>query len=167
MMSSDNGLATISIDNVVHTLREVQRDWKYSGRFEPMLAFASELTGIPEDGLMEMMDKKRSENEITLDDVRECIEAINLDEYDLGGCEVGSDDDCMIILDRVIKTGRGLADVVHEFLLEVREVLDDGLEDLFEEDEMDDIDCVLTDAYGRTSEVVSDENMRDKDLGKD
>lgn len=56
-MSRDNELMTISVNNVVHTLRECQRDWKYSGRFQPMLAFASELTGISEDGLMEMMDR--------------------------------------------------------------------------------------------------------------
>lgn len=58
-MSRDNSLMTISLEDVVHTLRECQRDWKYTGRFEPMLAFASELTGISEDGLMEMMDGER------------------------------------------------------------------------------------------------------------
>ena len=63
-MSRQNDLMTISVDDVVHALRECQRDWKYSGRFEPMLAFASELTGISEDGLLEMMHRVRGIDEL-------------------------------------------------------------------------------------------------------
>lgn len=47
---------TISVKDVLHTLRECNRDSKYEGAFEHMLAFASELTGLSEDFLLEHMD---------------------------------------------------------------------------------------------------------------
>lgn len=46
---------TLSVNDVIHTLRECERDAKYEGRFEHMLTFASELTGISEDSLYESM----------------------------------------------------------------------------------------------------------------
>lgn len=63
-MSRQDDLATISVADVVHTLRECQRDWKYSGQFSHMLAFASELTGLSEDALIEMMHSVRGLDEV-------------------------------------------------------------------------------------------------------
>lgn len=48
---------TISVNDVLHTLRECERNERYDGMFEHMLAFASELTGLSEDALMESMYK--------------------------------------------------------------------------------------------------------------
>ena len=46
---------TISVSNVLHTLRECNRNELYEGMFEHMLTFASELTGISEDTLVASM----------------------------------------------------------------------------------------------------------------
>ena len=45
-------LNTISVRDVLHTLRECDRNERYEGMFDHMLTFASELTGISEDTLM-------------------------------------------------------------------------------------------------------------------
>lgn len=52
-------LNTISVNDVVHTLRECARDSKYEGMFEHMLTFASELTGISEDTLSSSMHENQ------------------------------------------------------------------------------------------------------------
>ena len=39
-------LNSISVNDVLHTLRECERNGRYEGMFEHMLTFASELTGI-------------------------------------------------------------------------------------------------------------------------
>lgn len=54
-MGKDASVAIISIDDVVHTLKECDRDWKYSDAVEHMMLFASELTGFSIDALSEMM----------------------------------------------------------------------------------------------------------------
>lgn len=54
-MSGDTGAAIISLDDIVHTLKECDRDWKYSNAVEHMLLFASELTGLSADALSCMM----------------------------------------------------------------------------------------------------------------
>lgn len=46
---------TISVSNVLHTLRECDRNERYEGMFDHMLTFASELTGISEDTLAASM----------------------------------------------------------------------------------------------------------------
>lgn len=51
---------TISVVDVLHTLRECDRDSKYEGAFEHMLAFASELTGLSEDFLIDRMYEKQA-----------------------------------------------------------------------------------------------------------
>ena len=48
-------MSVISINDVVHTLKECDRDWKYTGAVEHMVEFASELTDISVDVLREMM----------------------------------------------------------------------------------------------------------------
>lgn len=56
---------TISINDVVHTLRECDRNARYEGMLEHMLLFASELTGQSEDALLYAMypDKEHSVEE--------------------------------------------------------------------------------------------------------
>ena len=57
-MSRDNSLMTISVDDVVRALGKYE-DLAFDDTFEKVLRFASELTGISEDRLMEMMDGER------------------------------------------------------------------------------------------------------------
>lgn len=52
-------LNTISINDVIHSLIEYDRNQMYEGMFDHMLTFASELTGISEDTLLAEMDKRR------------------------------------------------------------------------------------------------------------
>ena len=54
-MEHDTDITIFSIDDVVHTLKECDRDWKYSGAVEHMMLFASELTGLSVDALSNMM----------------------------------------------------------------------------------------------------------------
>ena len=54
---------TISVEDVLHTLREYNRDGKYEHAMDHFLTFASELTGLSEDVLLEQM-YKRKEQEI-------------------------------------------------------------------------------------------------------
>ena len=58
-MFRDYHLDTISIDDVLHTLRECERNERYEGMFEHMLTFASELTGMSADALSEAMYENR------------------------------------------------------------------------------------------------------------
>lgn len=51
---------TISVNDVLHTLRECDRNERYDGMFEHMLVFASELTGMSEDALLDSMYKDES-----------------------------------------------------------------------------------------------------------
>lgn len=62
---------------------------------------------------------------------REKINHTNLGDYDLGGVEI-TDDDCVNIACRVID-GTELSEAVTQYLCEVREVLDAGLDDIEEE----------------------------------
>ena len=61
-----------------------------------------------------------------LETIRDYFETINLGDYDLEGCEF-TDDDFRTILLRVENGDSGLEEVVHQYLLEIREVLDEGL----------------------------------------
>lgn len=54
----DYEMNTISVNDVLHTLRECDRNEKYDGMFEHMLSFASELTGLSEDTLAGAMYPK-------------------------------------------------------------------------------------------------------------
>lgn len=54
-MDHDTDVTIFSIDDVVHTLKECDRDWKYNGAVEHMMLFASELTGLSVDALSNMM----------------------------------------------------------------------------------------------------------------
>lgn len=60
--------------------------------------------------------------------VREYMDAVRLDDYDLGGCEI-TEDDFYTIRERVHNSGSKLEDVVHQYLLEIRDVLDAGLDE--------------------------------------
>lgn len=51
-------LNSISVNDVLHTLRECERNGRYEGMFEHMLTFASELTGISEDTLCSSMHEQ-------------------------------------------------------------------------------------------------------------
>lgn len=46
---------TLSINDVIHTLRECDRNERYDGMIDQMLIFASELTGLSPDSLIEKM----------------------------------------------------------------------------------------------------------------
>lgn len=59
--------------------------------------------------------------------IRDYFDCVNLGNYDLDGVEF-TDDDFHTIAKRA-KSDNDLEKVVHEYLLEVREVLDIGLED--------------------------------------
>ena len=50
---------TISINDVIHTLSECARDRRVDGMFEHMLTFASELTGLSEDALLESLPSEK------------------------------------------------------------------------------------------------------------
>lgn len=67
----------------------------------------------------------------TFEKVKEYFDTINLNHYDLGGCEF-QDDDFKIIAERV-EAGKGtIESVTDDYLYEVREILDEGLEDIEE-----------------------------------
>lgn len=69
---------------------------------------------------------------MTIETVKEYMKDIALDNYDLGGVEI-TEYDFEIVLERVSNSNRSLENIVHEYLIEIREVLDmrldDGLED--------------------------------------
>lgn len=58
--------------------------------------------------------------------VRAYIKTINLNDYDLGGVEI-TDEDIMMIVEE-IEAGTKLETAVEEYLLEVRRILDEGLD---------------------------------------
>lgn len=67
----------------------------------------------------------------TFEKVKEYFDTINLNHYGLGGCEF-QDDDFEIIAERV-EAGKGtIESVTDDYLYEVREILDEGLEDIEE-----------------------------------
>lgn len=67
----------------------------------------------------------------TFEKVKEYFDTINLNRYDLGGCEF-QDDDFEIIAKRV-EAGKGtIESVTDDYLYGVREILDEGLEDIEE-----------------------------------
>ena len=66
-----------------------------------------------------------------LEKIRQYIENIALDDYELDGVEI-TDSDFRTILKRVNSTGEKLEKVTHEYLIEIREVLDIGLDDSVE-----------------------------------
>lgn len=78
---------------------------------------------------------------MNVETVREYMEQITLDDYGLGGVEI-TEDDFETVSERIKSSNRSLENVVHEYLLEIREVLDAGLDDELEEldDELDDYD---------------------------
>lgn len=78
--------------------------------------------------------KNENKSNLSIEDVRNYIETLNLNDYDLGGCEI-TEDDYEIILERV-KTSGNLKKEVDEYLYAVREILDAGIE----EDEYPDVD---------------------------
>ena len=63
---------------------------------------------------------------------KEHMDSIRLGDYDLDGVEI-TDDDYVNIGRRVAKSREPLSDAVHQYLLSVREVLDNGLDDIEEE----------------------------------
>ena len=68
----------------------------------------------------------------TFEKVKEYFETINLNRYDLGGCEIG-EDDFETIAERV-DAGKGtIESVTDDYLYEVREILDEGLEEIEED----------------------------------
>lgn len=59
----DIKINSISVNDVLHTLRECERNERYEGFFNHMLTFASELTGLSEDSLYSAMYDDRHINE--------------------------------------------------------------------------------------------------------
>ena len=68
----------------------------------------------------------------TFEKVKEYFETINLQRYDLGGCEF-QDDDFETIAERVDAGKGAIEKVTDDYLYEVREILDEGLEDIEEQ----------------------------------
>lgn len=67
----------------------------------------------------------------TIEKVKKYFETINLNRYDLGGCEI-VEEDLKTIAER-IDSGKGsLEDVVDEYLYEIRDILDEGIDDISE-----------------------------------
>lgn len=61
--------------------------------------------------------------------VKEYFETnVNLGDYELEGVEI-TEDDYRTIAARWETSGKSLESIVYEYLLSIREVLDDGLED--------------------------------------
>lgn len=61
-------------------------------------------------------------------DIENYFDSVNLEDYDLGGCEI-TDDDFQVIAEKMRNTGDRLEVVVDEYLKGIREVLDEGLEE--------------------------------------
>ena len=68
------------------------------------------------------------DNLLDIESIRDYMGSVCLDDYDLGGCEI-AEDDFYTIRERLLDSGSKLEDVVHQYLLEIREVLDEGLEE--------------------------------------
>lgn len=69
---------------------------------------------------------------ITVQDVERYFDdCVNLNDYDLGGCEI-TEDDYEIIAQKANEDGVDLELAVDDYLYGVREILDEGLEDLEE-----------------------------------
>lgn len=84
------------------------------------------------DIVQEQVNSLKSEK-ITLDDIETCMNSVRLKHYGLEGVEI-TEEDYQTVLERVISSGKDLESIVDEYLGEIREVLDSGLEDGFEED---------------------------------
>jgi hypothetical protein len=63
---------------------------------------------------------------MTAEKVKEYIESINLDDYDLGGVEI-TEEDYEEIAHRVNGTGGNLSNAVDTYLYGIRATLDEGL----------------------------------------
>ena len=74
--------------------------------------------------------------ELTIEFIEDFFETnINLNDYDLGGVEI-VEDDFKTILERANKnTNKNLEDIISDYLYEIREILDAGLEDIDENEE--------------------------------
>lgn len=86
--------------------------------------------------------KRCGENNMDIKMVSEHMENMNLGDYDLGGVEI-TEKDFKTILSRIKDTGMPLEKVVHDYLIEIREVLDNGVEE--DENKNDFIDEVQKD----------------------
>jgi hypothetical protein len=69
---------------------------------------------------------------MTIDKVEEYLDTINLNDYGLGGVEI-SEEDMEEIADKVNETGCDLEDAVDDVLYGIREILDQGLDDIEDE----------------------------------
>lgn len=74
--------------------------------------------------------------ELTIEFIEDFFETnINLNDYDLGGVEI-TEEDYEIILERANKNiNKNLEDIISDYLYEIREILDAGLEDIDENEE--------------------------------
>lgn len=63
-----------------------------------------------------------------IETIREYMSGIRLSEYELDGVEIPTDEDCEAVLQKINETGCSLKEAVHELLLQIREVLDMGLD---------------------------------------
>lgn len=98
------------------------------------------------------------DKQLTLETVEEYFDSINPDDYELGGVEI-TDDDFNTVLERVKNSDASLENVVDQYLKEIREVLDEGLEE--PEDKLDLPDSVTITASQLTldtDDIVEDED---------
>lgn len=68
---------------------------------------------------------------MTVENVKEYLKAVNLNDYDLGGVEI-TEEDCEKIVNEVNSDGSNLVNVVSQYLYRIREILDAGLDDIEE-----------------------------------
>lgn len=66
-----------------------------------------------------------------IEKIKHYVESLNLNDFDLGGCEI-TEEDYQAIMEKMEGQNLSLSDAVYEYLLEIREVLDDGLDDFCE-----------------------------------
>lgn len=60
--------------------------------------------------------------------VKDYLKSINLGDYDLDGCEITEED--IEVMEKMVKdaNGKNMATIVHEYLLRIREILDEDME---------------------------------------
>ena len=66
-----------------------------------------------------------------IEKIKHYVESLNLNDLALGGCEI-TEEDYQAIMEKMEGQNLSLSDAVYEYLLEIREVLDDGLDEFCE-----------------------------------
>lgn len=94
---------------------------------------------------------------MNIEEIRDYVDGINLEDYELGGVEI-TDDDFETIAKRMANSNKSLEETVDEYLFEIREVLDDGLEEIImgEKQKIYDELCAVLTRYEESDEDESE-----------